>query len=308
MVQTGLFWQNGSWARGVWFDQAYIDNGRNWLRPQYIWLNGDLISIDAAPEHFLPADYHDWLEGVRGYSTRRGPAIFRLNDYLERFLHTLKQMTLEPGQTIPKLRQAVCQTVQANGLVESYIRPVVFYDAQHRESGNGRPVIGIVAWRWPTWGPEMDEEKRHRHELAVTTHYGSHQGGAGVTLLSTTPTTEYTTETILVVRQGILYTAVNPPTLGSLMRDTVLTLGQGAGYDLRYTDLNREMLRHADEVMVCTMADEVRGVWQIDGEKVGNGRTGPITRQLRQLVSDTARGLTQPPHGWLDYMDPDPII
>ncbi|MCA9970109.1 MAG: hypothetical protein KC425_07835, partial [Anaerolineales bacterium] len=131
MMQTGLFWQNGQWARGIWLDQARAQRqaDRNWLRHHYLWLDGELVSMDQAPEAAVPlTDSAGWWPALRCYQTERGPAIFRLRDYAARFLASPQRRAVRLAADTPDaLRQAICQTVQAHGYVNSLIRPVPVY-------------------------------------------------------------------------------------------------------------------------------------------------------------------------------------
>jgi branched-chain amino acid aminotransferase len=46
----------------------------------------------------------------------------------------------------------------------------------------------------------------------------------------------------------------------------------------------------ADEVLICGSAEEVTPVVSVDRIPVGEGRPGPITRQLQDALSSAARG------------------
>lgn len=43
-----------------------------------------------------------------------------------------------------------------------------------------------------------------------------------------------------------------------------------------------EFLKNADEVIVSSTSAEVTPVVKIDGEQVGDGKVGPVTRQLQE--------------------------
>ena len=45
------------------------------------------------------------------------------------------------------------------------------------------------------------------------------------------------------------------------------------------------------------------GVVDIDGRKVGDGRTGPITMRLQQMYSEVVHGRHARSDEWLDYVN-----
>jgi branched chain amino acid aminotransferase apoenzyme (EC 2.6.1.42) len=52
-----------------------------------IWMNGKLIDWDDAKIHVLSHVIHygsSWFEGIRCYNTKRGSAVFRLDEHLAR--------------------------------------------------------------------------------------------------------------------------------------------------------------------------------------------------------------------------------
>ncbi len=62
-------------------------------RDGIIWSDGELIPWREAKTHVLTHTLHYGLgvfEGVRAYSTERGPAIFRLQDHTQRLHNSAK--------------------------------------------------------------------------------------------------------------------------------------------------------------------------------------------------------------------------
>jgi len=100
---------------------------------------------------------------------------------------------------------------------------------------------------------------------------------------------ECTGDNIFLVREGVLQT---PPAsagiLEGITRGAVIELIAERNLHLHEMTLTRHDLYLADECFLSGTAAEVIPVTQIDGRPVGNGRPGPITRQLisdfRELV------------------------
>lgn len=90
---------------------------------RWAWLNGEVVPSESANIHASAAAV---FEGIRCYETSEGPAVFRLDEHLER----LFKSAASHGMKIPYLRNeigsAVCQLIEANRLSRCFIRPVVF--------------------------------------------------------------------------------------------------------------------------------------------------------------------------------------
>ena len=62
-------------------------------KAEWIWMNGKLVPWDEAPVHVLSHAIHfgsSVYEGMRAYSTGRGPAIFRLEAHVDRLYDSCK--------------------------------------------------------------------------------------------------------------------------------------------------------------------------------------------------------------------------
>ncbi|MCA9934315.1 MAG: aminotransferase class IV [Ardenticatenaceae bacterium] len=270
-----------------------------WMHPQYIWLDDELAAAEDAPEALFAAKQQSGVfDDLRCYDTHRGPAVFRLQDYVERFLHTVQAMGIpDLGYDAHKLRAAICSTVQANGLVDCTIRPqVVYLNPPGQELDRYQATISIAVWRC---GDEPQTPSPSG--LAVRTSRSTDE----LILAAEEEGVLFTADHILLVQDGVIYAAPGGAMLGGLTRDTVLTLAQEAGYTVRGEPLTQAKLAAADEVLVCNTALEVRGVTEVDERPLP---IGPITRQLQQLYAETVRGQNRFARRWLDYMDTVTVI
>ena len=67
------------------------------------------------------------FEGIRAYETANGPAVFRLTDHLKRLENSARLLHMNLSYSIEELRIACHDVIAANGLAESYLRPIAFY-------------------------------------------------------------------------------------------------------------------------------------------------------------------------------------
>jgi branched-chain amino acid aminotransferase len=89
-------------------------------------------------------------------------------------------------------------------------------------------------------------------------------------------------QNIFVVKNGRIRTpAPYAGILKGVTRDVVMGLARDAGYDVQETILNRYDVYTADEAFFTGTASEVIAIRQVDGRTTGNGKSGPVTRDLR---------------------------
>src|ERR1044071_2088920 len=89
-----------------------------------IWHNGEWIKWNDARVHVMSHVLHfgsSVFEGIRCYKTRRGPAIFRLREHMQRFLNSAKVYRMEHEWKIDDFCDASVELVRRSGLEQCYI-------------------------------------------------------------------------------------------------------------------------------------------------------------------------------------------
>jgi D-alanine transaminase len=93
--------------------------------------------------------------------------------------------------------------------------------------------------------------------------------------------TEGAVSTVMVVQGGTVRTAPEGPhILSGVTRAVVLGLARSEDIPTQERCVSQEDLYGADEVFLTGTTIEVLAVVRIDGKVIGDGRPGPITRQL----------------------------
>jgi branched-chain amino acid aminotransferase len=101
---------------------------------------------------------------------------------------------------------------------------------------------------------------------------------------------ECTGDNIFVVKRGELFTPPrNAGILDGITRGAVLELARGAGIPTHESTLTRHDVYTADECFLTGTAAEVISVVKVDGRAIGNGKPGPMTRQLRERFQQLVR-------------------
>jgi branched-chain amino acid aminotransferase len=297
---------------------------------EWIWKDGTLIPWGEAQVHLLSLAVQfgsSVFEGIRCYKTEDGPAIFRLHDHLRRLYRSCAIYRMSPEVGMDELVDACRLVVRENGLEDAYIRPMVLWG--YGAAGMnpvGSPLETYVAtWNWgaylgegalengvdvcvsswqrpaPNTLPVLAKSAGHYNNAQLMKMEAVANGYAEAIALSPSGlVSEGSGQNLFLVRDGVV---VTPPLGGTALegitRDTVIALAQEAGLELRCEAVARESLYTADELFFTGTASEVTPIRSVDRITVGEGRAGPVTRQLQQAFMDVVRGRVPDTHGWL---------
>jgi len=301
-----------------------------------IWLDGELVDWDQARVHVLTHSLHygsGVFEGIRAYATSRGVAVFRLTDHVNRLFASAKVFMIDIPYTADQLVAATKTLVRANGLDDGcYIRPIVFLG--YGEMGlNPLPCpvnVSIAAWPWGTYlGDEgvangirlkVSSWQRHDPNAVPTAAKGTGmyvnsslakvealKAGYDEALLLAPDgrVSECTGENIFVVKGGRILT---PPTsesgaLEGITQHSVETIAADLGYQVAHEALVRTDLYTADEAFLTGTAAEVVPIREVDDRAVGEGRPGPITKQIQETYFSAVRGEVDRYKDWLEHVE-----
>lgn len=302
------------------------------MKSDLIWMDGELIPYEEATVHVLSPTLHYGVgvyEGIRCYETPRGPAVFRLQDHLNRLLDSIHILgILEFSYSLDQIREAVHITILKNGFSECYVRPLIYLDGPlGLNIDRSEPRLAIATWEW---GPYLGEEaskigihlmvssftRLHPNvnmtKSKITGHYANSalvktlalRAGfdEAVILDPTGYVAECTGENIFMVQDGILYTPPKSSILVGITRDTIFTLAKDLGLPVVEDRITRDQLYIADEVFIVGTAAEVVGARMIDFRQIGEGRPGPITHSLSKAYRDNVHGQGAHSEDWLDYL------
>ncbi|WP_373061852.1 branched-chain amino acid transaminase [Gemmatimonas sp.] len=299
---------------------------------QWIWRDGAFIPWADATIHVLSHSVQfgsSAFEGIRAYSTPRGPAIFRLREHLTRLLMSCKIYRTDVPYTIDQLIAASRELIVRNGLESCYLRPMVVRG--YGSAGmvpTGAPVeVYLPCWPWGTYlgagalenGVDACISSWHRVEPntipAMAKIAGNYLSGQlikmeamangyaeGIALSPGGMVSEGSGQNVFLVSGGtIVTTPLDGTILGGITRDTIMTLAREAGIPVREAHIPREMLYMADEVFFTGTAAEITPVRSIDRITIGAGKPGPVTSLMQTQYLDIVHGRVDDTHGWLTH-------
>ena len=299
-----------------------------------IWMNGKFVEWNQAQIHVASHVIHygsGVFEGARCYETKTGSACFRLDDHMRRLYDSARIYRMKYELDQAALTTAVLDTIKANGLAACYIRPLI-YRGYNALGVNPLPCpveCLILVWEWgpylgadaleagvdvrvsswtrsaPNTFPTMAKSVANYANSSLIKMEAIVEGySEGIALNPDGNLSEGSGQNLFVVRNDIIYTPpLSASVLPGITRDTIITLAQDMGFQVKEQDLPRELLYISDEVFFCGTAAEVTPIRSVDKISIGIGKRGPITTALQQAFFDYINGAVPDRHGWLTYVD-----
>jgi len=296
-----------------------------------IWVDGELVPWDAANEHILAHTLHYGLgafEGIRAYLREDGKTvIFRLAEHVDRLFESCHIATIDVPFTRQQVMQACIDILKVNGLKEAYIRPLVYLGFGGLGLGSTESPVRTVVAAYE-WGAYLGEEGLKKGIRCTVSSYrrgsidsfmskGKICGQYVTSILAKREAlkngfdeaimldqkgmvAEGSGENIFMVKRGVLYTPpLSSSILAGITRDTLISLANEAGYQVREQSFTRDQLWTADEIFMTGTAAEVTPIREIDGRRIGDGEPGPVTKALQAKFFAVVKGADQGHMEWL---------
>src|SRR4026208_958463 len=303
-----------------------------------VWHNGESIKWDDARVHVMSYVLHygsSVFEGIRCYSTKRGPAVFRLREHMQRFLNSAKMYRMDHPWTLDQLCNASVEIAPRGGLDQCYIRPILFrsLDEAHPAFGVNpfpNPLAGYIgAWDWGKYlGGEAIEQgvdvcvstwnRLTANSMPVMAKSGANYMNSqlikmeallngfaeGIALDDRGYVSEGSGENIFMVSGDVVLT---PPLSSSILpgitRDSVVQICHELGITVTERTIQRGALYVADEVFFSGTAAEITPIRSVDRIAVGRGGRGPITEKIQKVFFEITKGERPAPGDWLTYIN-----
>ena len=294
-------------------------------------MNGSLVPWDAAQVHVTAhaLQYGTGVfEGMRSYDTPDGPAIFRLDAHMRRFLESAAFYELGIPFSLEDLCAASLEVVRVNRLENAYLRPLAFFDSHSfsvwpkdcpvsvaiiavpgRAYIQGGPEAGVrvtvstVRRIDPSTLPPFVKACGHYTNSVRAVQEAIRRGYDEALLLNTKgDVAEGSGENLFVVKNGTICTNdVDASILLGITRDSVLQIARDLGYPVAIRPLTLADVQTADELFFSGTAVEVTPIKEVDGRMYGNGAPGPITRRIQQTFFEAVHGRLPQYRAWLAY-------
>ena len=281
-----------------------------------IWLDNKLV--DEADAKISVFDhgllYGDGVfEGIRVYNRR----IFELEAHIKRLFESAKAIRLVIPMGKEKLIRTVEKTVEANGVIDGYIRLVVtrgvgtlglnpficehgrmfiiadniqLYPEELYEKGM-KVISATTVRNHPLALPPQVNSLNYLNNILAKIEALDNDVPEAVMYNHEGYVAEATGDNVFIVKDGVIYTPpVSAGSLAGITRGVVIKLAKRENLEVVEKNLTRFDLYTCDEFFLTGTAAEVIGIVDIDGRLIGNGKPGPCTRLLRKKFYKYAHG------------------
>lgn len=300
-------------------------------RDGVIWLDGELVPWREAKVHVLTHTLHygtGVFEGVRAYHAEQGTAIFRLEDHTDRLFRSAHILGMNIPYDKETLNEVHKQIVRENKLDSAYLRPMCFYGPEGigLRADNLKVHVMVAGWEWGAYlgaealekGIRIRTSSYTRHHVNITMCKAKANGNYMNSTLALQEAlrdgydeallldvdgfvAEGSGENVFIVRNGVIFTPDLTSALEGITRETIVTLAEEFGYEVREKRITRDEVYVADEAFFTGTAAEVTPIRELDGRMIGSGVRGPITEKLQSKYFDLVHGRV-PEH--LDWLKP----
>ncbi|MDX2285399.1 MAG: aminotransferase class IV [Bacteroidia bacterium] len=242
-------------------------------------------------------------EGLRVYQGR----IFALEEHLERLRHSAKAMAFAQVPSAADIRQAIFDTLQANGMYDGAHIRLTLTRGEKITSGmdprlnqSGPCLIVLAEWKPPVYGaggirlvtasirrnpPQCVDSKIHHNNLInnILAKIEANLAGADDALMLDLYgfVAETNATNVFLVSRDELHTPLPEACLPGITREIVMGLARRHGIPLIERRISLMEFQTADEVFVTGTMGELTPVLELDGRRIGEGVPGPVTRRLQ---------------------------
>jgi len=282
-------------------------------RDGFIWLDGNLVAWRDAKIHVLTHALHYGsavFEGERAY----GGEIFKLAEHTQRLIDGAKSLDFEIPYSAAEIDKACRDVVEANKLVDCYVRPIAWRGSEQMgvSAQLAKIHLSIAAWNW---GSYFDPKERLRGIRITHAQYRrpdpatapSRTKAAGLYMICTIEkhraeragyadalmldwrgrVAECTGANIFLVKDGELHTPTPDCFLDGITRRTVIALARKRGMTVHERAILPDELGSFSECFIVGTAAEVTPVREIGEHNYQPGR-------ISETLLDDYMNLVQP--------------
>lgn len=258
-------------------------------RDGWIWYDGALVPWQDAKLHVLSHGLHYGscvFEGERAY----GGEIFKSTAHSERLRYSAEQLDFTIPYSIQEIDAAKRLTLEKNGLINAYVRPVAWRGSEMMgvSAQNNKIHLAIGVWEWPSYFDPEQRQKGLRLDLAefrrpdpatipckakaaglymictISKHKAERRGYADALMLDYRGyVAECTGANIFFVKDGVIHTPTPDCFLDGITRRTVIELARRHGLEVVERHIMPEELSGFSECFITGTAAEVTPVGEI---------------------------------------------
>ncbi|KAI3940070.1 hypothetical protein MKW92_025345 [Papaver armeniacum] len=285
-----------------------------------VWVGNEIVPRDSAKVSVFDSVVQGgdavW-EGLRVYSGR----VFKLDEHLDRLSDSAKALAFVNVPTREEIKKAIFKTLISNGMFENAHIRLTLTRGKKVTSGMspafnlyGCTLIVLAEWKPPVYdntsgvtlvtattrrnSPNNLDSKIHHNNLLnnilAKVEGNLAKADDAIMLDKDGYVSETNATNIFLVKKGNVLTPHADYCLPGITRATVMELVVKENLVLQERRISVSEFHTADEVWTTGTMGELTPVVMIDGRVVGNGKVGPITRQLQNAYKNMTAELGVP--------------
>ncbi|SFJ32186.1 D-amino-acid transaminase [Thermoflavimicrobium dichotomicum] len=228
---------------------------------------------------------------------------FYMNEHLKRLERSAREIRLQIPYSLEKLNALLVELIQQTGLTEGNIYLQISRGTAPRNHAfpkEARPLV--IAYPQPSQRPiqelqqgvstittkdirwlRCDIKSLNLLGAALAKQEAVEQGCKEAIFIRDGWVTEGSSTNIFFVREGKIWThPANHLILHGITRQIALSLAEKLQIPVQLEAIREEKIFEADECFMTSTTMEICPIVRINGQWIGNGKPGPITRQLQQ--------------------------
>jgi branched-chain amino acid aminotransferase len=268
-----------------------------------IWMNGELKPWADAKLHVLTHGLHYAscvFEGERAYDGQ----IFKSEQHTSRLFNSARVLDFEIPFTEDEINNAKYAVLNANKLVDAYVRPFAWRGSEMMGvSAQANTInVAVAAWEWPSYFDPEARMKGIRLQIAnwrrpdpicapviskaaglymictLSKHAAEKEGYDDALMLDWRgQVAECTGANVFLVIDGEIHTPIPDCFLDGITRRTAIEMAKARGYKVIERVIMPEDLAKAQEFFITGTAAEITGVSEIDDYRF---TVGEVTQNL----------------------------
>lgn len=289
---------------------------------EFVYMNGEYVEKEKA---VIPVMTHGFLygtaifEGIRAYYNEDEGQLyaFRVPEHFERLGKSGQIMHMKVSQSVDELCEITKTLLKKNQYkTDTYIRPTLYKSDQKIGTHMIGTTDSLLIFSVPM-GDYVDISKglkvcvsnwRRNSDNALPPRAKICGAYANAALISTDArlagfddaivlsedgtVTEGSAMNLFLVENGkLITTQTTDNILKGITRDTIMQLAREVmGLEVIEKVIDRTELYIADEAFYCGTGAQVSPVTNIDNRDLGDGKVGPISKELQKLYFDVVKG------------------
>jgi branched-chain amino acid aminotransferase len=279
-----------------------------------LWFDGKMVPWADGHIHVLTHGLHYAscvFEGERMYGGR----IYKLAEHTTRLFESARVLGMRIPYTEDVISAACIEACKVQGIVDGYIRPVVWRGSEMMavSAQHTKIHVAIAAWQWPSYfdpkeklkGIRLDvsEWKRPAPDTAPTQakaaglymictlskHAAEARGYADAMMFDYRGyVAEATGANVFFVHEGVLHTPIPDCFLNGLTRQSVIAIAKARGIKVVERHIEPEEMKTFSECFLTGSAAEVTPVSEIGPYRF---KPGTLTETLMNAYADEVRGV-----------------